>query len=110
MRERPRVSLFQRIAAAVVVAAVGLACATVARSAPKDGPAVWSHLSALSKEERLAELKREAAAEGELVIYSAIGLDRASVFLDMFKRQHPGIKVEYLRMTTNELAQKVLTE
>jgi hypothetical protein len=43
------------LAAAVVVAGVALACAARAQAAPKDGPAVWSHLAALSKEERLAE-------------------------------------------------------
>jgi ABC-type Fe3+ transport system substrate-binding protein len=82
----------------------------LAQTAPRDGAAVWTYLAALPQAERLATLKREAAREGELVIYSAIGLDRASVWLDTFKKENPGIKVEYLRMTTNELAQKTMTE
>jgi iron(III) transport system substrate-binding protein len=111
MHEGLQVALVRSLlAAALVVAGLAFAREAAAQSPPKDGPAVWSYLAALGKEERLATLKREGAREGELVIYSAIGLDRASVFLDMFKQQHPGIKIEYLRMTTNELAQKVLTE
>jgi iron(III) transport system substrate-binding protein len=111
MHEGLRVTLFRTLlAAALVAAGLALAREAAAQSAPRDVSAVWSYLAALGMDERLATLKREATREGELVIYSAIGFDRASVFLDMFKQQYPGIKVEYLRMTTNELAQKVLTE
>ena len=84
--------------------------AATAQTVPQEGPEVWTYLAGLPKEERLKVLKREAKREGELVIYSAIGLDRASTWLDAFKKDNPGIKVEYLRMTTNEAAQKTLTE
>ena len=111
MRRRILATLGSAVLSVVFAAAgMGLRQEAVAQAAPKDGPAVWTYLASLPKEERLAVLKREAAREGELVIYSAIGLDRMSVWLDVFKKENPGIKVEYLRMTTNELAQKVLTE
>src|ERR1700687_2727825 len=111
MRERIPVILARTlVGAALVGAGLVFGHAAMAQSAPKDGPAVWPYLATLGADERLATLKREAIREGELVIYSAIGLDRAGVFLDMFKKQYPGIKIEYLRMTTNEIAQKVLTE
>jgi iron(III) transport system substrate-binding protein len=81
-----------------------------AQDVPQEGPEVWEYLASLPGEERLAVLKREAAREGELVIYSAIGLDRAKVWLATFEKENPDIKIEYLRMTTNELAQKTMTE
>jgi iron(III) transport system substrate-binding protein len=98
------------IGAAVLAMAMAGPPAAAADAAPQDGAAAWEYLAKLPAAERLAVLKREAAREGALVIYSAIGLDRASVFLDMFKQENPAIKVEFSRMTTNELAQKVTTE
>jgi iron(III) transport system substrate-binding protein len=95
-------------AAFLTIAAIGPLAA--ADPAPQEGAAVWAYLAKLPAAERLTVLKREAAREGALVIYSAVGLDRASVFLDMFKRENPAIKIEFSRMTTNELAQKVTTE
>jgi iron(III) transport system substrate-binding protein len=104
--------LNQTLVACMAVAAIafGMTTASQAQTPPRTGPEVWAYLAKLPKEERLATLKREAAREGELVIYSAIGLDRASVWLDEFKKQNPAVKVEYLRMTTSEAAQKTLTE
>ena len=87
-----------------------LSIAAQANAQPKEGAAVWSYLASLPAAQRMEVLKREAVREGNLVIYSAIGLDRAKVWLDPFTKENPGIKVEYLRMTTNELAQKTLTE
>jgi iron(III) transport system substrate-binding protein len=87
-----------------------IAVATQVQAQPKEGAAVWSYLASLPAAQRLEVLKREAAREGAVVIYSAIGLDRAKVWLDPFTKENPGIKVEYLRMTTNEVAQKMLTE
>src|SRR5262249_47063442 len=98
------------IAAALAAAVLASASTASAQAPARPGSQAWTDLAKLPKEERLAILKREAAREGELVIYSAIGLDRASVWLDGFKAANPGIKVEYLRMTTNEAAQKTLTE
>src|SRR5205814_2299644 len=84
--------------------------AVFVQAQPKEGPEVWSYLASLPPAQRMEVLKREAAREGEVVIYSAIGLDRAKVWLDPFTKENPQVKVEYLRMTTNELAQKTLTE
>ncbi len=95
---------------AAAAALTGFGGAALAQTAPREGAAVWTYLAGLPRAERLAVLKREAAREGQVVIYSAIGLDRAKVWLDPFSAENPGVKVEYLRMTTNELAQKTLTE
>ena len=92
------------------LAAAMVAINAFAQTPPREGAAVWTYLASLPASQRIEVLKREAAREGALVIYSAIGLDRAKVFLDPFTKENPGIKVEYLRMTTNELAQKTLTE
>lgn len=111
MRGLHRIRFVRSLLGAATVAAAAFASqAALAQSPPREGAAVWTYLAALPKEQRFAVLKREAAREGELVIYSAIGLDRAKVFLDLFKKEIPELKVEYLRMTTNELAQKTLTE
>jgi iron(III) transport system substrate-binding protein len=91
-------------------ALLSVATAGAAEAPPTDGPAAWSYLAAVPRAERLAVLKREAAREGTLVVYSAVGLDRASVFLDMFKKANPEIRIEFTRLTTNELAQKVTAE
>ena len=95
---------------AIVLLLFGLIAGQQALGQPREGAAVWSYLASLPAAQRLDVLKREAAREGALVLYSAIGLDRAKVWLDPFTKENPGIKVEYLRMTTNELAQKTLTE
>ena len=87
-----------------------LAVVAPAQAQPKEGAAVWSYLATLPAAQRMEVLKREAAREGAVVIYSAVGLDRAKVWLDPFTKENPGIKVDYLRMTTNEVAQKTLTE
>ena len=94
-----------RIAAIALLAVVAQAHAQ-----PREAAAVWPYLASLPPAQRMEVLKREAAREGAVVIYSAIGLDRAKVWLDPFTKENPGVKVEYLRMTTNEVAQKMLTE
>lgn len=94
----------------VALALAAFVAAAPALAQPRDGAAVWSYLASLPAAERLEVLRREATREGAVVIYSAIGLDRAKVWLDPFTKEYPGIKVEYLRMTTNEAAQKTITE
>lgn len=106
----PRYKALRLLCAVTAVALFPSLSNAAADSAPPEGAAAWAYLSALPKEQRLAVLKREAAREGALIIYSAVGLDRASVFLDMFKKENPEVKIEFSRMTTNELAQKVTTE
>src|SRR5262245_40101127 len=103
-------TILNSLAALTLALSVPLASDAAAQSAPRDAAAAYAYLATVPAAERLAVLKREAAREGELVIYSAIGLDRSSNWLDPFKKENPGIKVEYLRMTTNETAQKVVTE
>ena len=92
-----------RIAALALLAVVAQV-----QAQPREGAAVWSYLASLPAAQRMEVLKREAAREGAVVIYSAIGLDRAKVWLDPFTKENPGIKVDYLRMTTNELAIKAI--
>jgi iron(III) transport system substrate-binding protein len=105
----PRLDL-HRLCCHLIAGLILLATAAQAPAQPKEGAAVWASLAALPAAQRIEVLKREATREGAVVIYSAIGLDRAKVWLDPFTKEYPGIKVEYLRMTTNEAAQKMLTE
>lgn len=109
MRERIHTIFSRAFCLATALCAFALQPAA-AQSPPQDVDGALAYLATLPKEQRLAVLKKEAAREGELIIYSAIGLDRMSVWLNVFKKENPDIKVEYIRMTTNETAQKVLTE
>jgi iron(III) transport system substrate-binding protein len=106
----PTIHRIMLIAAGLLTVATAGPRAAADNAAPPAGTAAWKYPAKVPAGERLAILKREAAREGTLIIYSAIGLDRASVFLNMFKQENPAIKVEFSRMTTNELAQKVTTE
>ena len=99
---------FRQLLSVAAIALVAFAGPTGAQ--PREAAAAWPYLASLPPAQRLEVLKREAAREGAVVIYSAIGQDRAKVWLDPFMKDNPGIKVEYLRMTTNELAQKTLAE
>jgi iron(III) transport system substrate-binding protein len=80
------------------------------RDGPPLGPEVWNYLATLDKTDRLAALEHEATREGEIVIYGVLGLDRAQLFIDLFRRRYPGVKVEIVRLTTNDLPQKLLAE
>jgi len=103
--------MFDRILmAAAMTAALGAASPSIAQDVPTDPAKVWSYLNSLAPTERMDVIEREARREGKLVIYAAMGTDRARVFLDMFEKRYPGIDVEFNRMSTSELPQKLMLE
>ena len=81
-----------------------------AQNAPTEGPAVWTYLANLPRDQRLAVLEREAKREGSFTIYGALGIDRAQILNRIFNERYPDIKVEFVRLTEPELADKVLLE
>ena len=81
-----------------------------AQEPPKEADKAWEYLAALPKDRRLAVLEREAKREGGLVVYGALGIDRARLFLGPFEEKYPGVKAEFVRLTEPELADKVLLE
>jgi iron(III) transport system substrate-binding protein len=101
--------VFSKILLALVVAASAFAPA-LGQNAPPAGDAVWPYLAAMQPSQRLDVMAREAKREAQLSIYSAIGIDRAKPFIDIFKQKYPGIEVSLVRMTTNELATRLQTE
>ena len=75
-----------------------------------EGPALWTYLAGLPREQRIAVLEREAKREGTLTIYGALGIDRAQILNKIFNERYPEIKVEFVRLTEPELVDKVLLE
>jgi iron(III) transport system substrate-binding protein len=64
----------------------------------------------LPQDQRLAVLEREAKREGGFTIYGALGIDRAQILNKMFNERYPDIKVNFVRLTEAELADKVALE
>lgn len=95
---------------AVAAAALLVAPAALAQGAPTEGPAVFTYLASLPREQRLQVLEKEAKREGTLVIYGALGIDRAQILNKIFNEKYPDIKVEFVRLTEPELVDKVLLE
>lgn len=77
---------------------------------PTKGDAIWPYLASLSKEQRLRVIKERATREGNVVIYGTLGIDRAQIFIDLFSKTYPGIKVDFVRLDTGSISQKVLAE
>jgi hypothetical protein len=48
-----------------------------AQEPPKEADKVWEYVNALPKDQRLPLMEREAKREGSLVVYGALGIDRA---------------------------------
>jgi iron(III) transport system substrate-binding protein len=78
--------------------------------APRDPDKVWSYLNALPASERLAVLEREAAKEGRAVVYGALGIDRANLFIEPFQKKYPNVKIDFVRLSESDLADKLLLE
>jgi iron(III) transport system substrate-binding protein len=80
-------------------------------AAPASGSAsVWPYLNGLAKAERMTVLQREAAREGRIVIYGALGIDRAEVFTKPFMARYPKIKVDFVRLREPELVERTNLE
>jgi iron(III) transport system substrate-binding protein len=97
------------IALALVVPALAWTPAG-AQTAPTEADKAWPFLAGLPKEQRQAVLEREASREGGLVLYGALGIDRAEFLTKAFNGRYPGIKVSFVRLTTPDLTEKVLLE
>jgi iron(III) transport system substrate-binding protein len=110
---RQSVVLHGARAAFLVIAAI-LAMAngagSRAQTPPLEGDAVWTYLAGLNKDDRMAVLKREAAREGVVVLYGVLGIDRAQIFINLFRQSYPEVKIDFVRLTSGEAAQRVMTE
>jgi len=89
------------------IAAGGVWAADVPPSGSKD---VWKYLNGLPEAERIAVLEKQAAQEGTLTIYGALGIDRADILIKLFNEKYPNIKVDFVRLREPELVQRVTTE
>ncbi|MGD9846779.1 MAG: hypothetical protein AB7U47_15470 [Variibacter sp.] len=96
--------------AAVFMAFAATVPATAQQQAPREGDAVWAYLKSLPAAERLETIKRESAREGQLTIYGAIAIERAQILLDLFKKDYPDVKAEFVRLTTTDLPQRITVE
>jgi len=109
MERRQVIAVFA--ASTILAGAVILSSASSAKAqAPQAADKVWSYLAGLKPAERKAVIEREARREGAVVLYGALGIDRAKMFLDPFQAKYPEVKVEFVRLTVNEMAQKVAQE
>lgn len=78
--------------------------------APRDPEKVWTYLNALPASERQAVLEREAAKEGRAVVYGALGIDRANLFIEPFQKKYPNVRIDFVRLSESDLADKLLLE
>lgn len=69
-----------------------------------------TYLNGLSGSERQQVLEREAKREGRVVIYGALGIDRADVFIKPFKERYPDITVDFVRLREPELVERTNLE
>jgi len=61
--------------------ALGWFALATAQTPPREADKVWDYLASVSKDQRLSILEREARREGSVVVYGALGIDRARLFL-----------------------------
>ena len=91
------------------IAALFFVTAALAQ-APTEGPEVWKYLASLPADQRLGVLEREAKREGGFTIYGALGIDRAQILNKIFNERYPDVKVNFVRLTESDLADKVMLE
>src|SRR5262245_63619534 len=70
---------------------------------PRDPDKVWAYLNALPEAQRQSVLEREAAREGRAVVYGALGIDRANLFIEPFQKKYPNVKVDFVRLSEADL-------
>lgn len=100
------------LVASISAVTVNWVCSpTWAQTPPASGSdAVWNYLNEMPAGERLAFLKNAAEQEGQLVIYGALGIDRATIFIEAFKKRYPNVKVDFVRLRESELVERVNLE
>ena len=108
---------FKRLFQRCIVPAVATLClqmlapsADAQGAPPQSGPAVWTYLAALPPAQRMTVLKQEATREGKLVLYGAIAIERAQILIDLFHKDYPNIDVQFVRLTTTDLPQRLMIE
>ena len=105
-RMRRRISLRSVLVAITLL----IGAHAVAQNAPPNGPEAMQFIASLPANQRLAVLEREAKREGGFTIYGALGIDRAQILNKLFNERYPDVKVNFVRLTEAELADKVLLE
>lgn len=98
---------FAYLASGLIYFVLGFNSSVEAQSADD---AVWRRLNGMPKAERMAVLEREALKESAVIVYGALGIDRADVFIKPFQAKYPGIKVDFVRLREPELVDKMLIE
>ncbi len=94
------------MAALGALAAPGISYA----QAPAAARDAWPYLASLPPAERRRIVEREAAREGSLTIYGALGIDRAQFLTKQFNEKYPGVKVDFVRLTQTDLISRLLAE
>jgi iron(III) transport system substrate-binding protein len=97
--------------AALVAAIAGGATVAFAQTEPvRDPEKVWAYLNGLPAAQRLAVLEQQAVKDGRAVVYGALGIDRVNLFIGPFQKKYPGIKIDFVRLSESDLADKLLLE
>lgn len=89
----------------------GLLAVPVSTSASVDdesAPGAWS--AAEGSESRTDALVEAATADGRIVVYSSMGPEVVAAQGQLFGELYPGINVEFVRMSNNDLLQRVINE
>ena len=74
-----QIAMFSR-AACLSLGATLLSATICWAQAPQGPDQPWKYLAALKPAERKATVEREAKREGALVLYGALGIDRATLY------------------------------
>ncbi|MCO5066724.1 MAG: extracellular solute-binding protein [Rhizobiaceae bacterium] len=102
-----RRALLSGVGLAVVSSLCGPA---VAQQGATLNEGVWRSISAMSSLERTAKLVEGAAQEGDIVVYGVLGIDRAQILTEHFKKLYSNLNISFVRMTTAQIAQKLQAE
>lgn len=86
------------------------AVSAITISSPSSAQEVWKELNQLPDEAKLAAVEDGARQEGSVVVYAAMGIDRAEIFLAPFRKEYPDVSVDFVRLTVVDLLQKVTME
>ena len=98
------------------VGLVGLAFAILAsmgaaaQTAPTSGDDVWKYLAGVGKDKRAAVLEQQARREGHITVYGGMAVDRGQIMVQLFHDAYPDIAVDYVRLATNEVPQRLTLE
>jgi iron(III) transport system substrate-binding protein len=100
----PRTSLL----CALVSLAWGIPGASA--QSPHDSDKIWPYLRSLTATQRQTMLEQEALKEGSVTVYGGTGIDRLQFWAAQFNKHYPNIKVNYVRLTEEDLVQRTVAE